>query len=97
MISFWDYESTDNLCWCCRLIYLCPTTTTACSGPVYPTTVSSTQADVRMPESKPIDDQINNVMLRIHWSHKRQWQLIRDTRKYVLITAPRRLQRGRNR
>lgn len=41
--------------------------------------------------------QKNNLAMRIHWSHDKQHKIIRDSRKYVAIIRPRRLQRGRGR
>lgn len=66
---------------------------TVCSGWQY---TGSTQGDYIAPEEQPVDDQANNVMVRIHWSEKRRGRVLRDTRKFVRITAPRRLQDRRN-
>jgi len=79
----------------CSIRHLCTHCTTACpdlwNGEEVVT--SGTRLYPVLQEEEPIDDQENNVW--DHWSHQK-WDVIRDSRKFAKITAPRRLQRGRN-
>lgn len=76
----------------CSIRHLCNTGTTACPDLWHGGVTTGTIEDI--PEQEPVDDQENNVWN--YWPHRKQRRIIRDSRKYVLRTVPRRLQRGRN-
>ena len=62
--------------------------------------VSSTYfpPDIKRPPYRcPGSRQRNNVAMLVHWSDSKQRCVFRDNRRFIRITPPRRLQRGRGR
>jgi hypothetical protein len=77
------------------MYHLCGSNTTACASWQYnENAVNAIPGDPGYDDPEP-DDQVNNVMVRIHWSRTRHRRILRDGRKFARIYAPRRLQRGR--
>ena len=102
------FRSTALVCDRCAWRNSCSTGTAACSGPwdgeVYTDTnaaycpdsgvyTSTTQVETQASESEEVDEP---KVVPAYLPYPAQ-RLVVDRRKYVLITAPRRLQRGRNR
>ena len=75
-----DYPTDSAACWTGRVV--------AYTG--------YRDIEEQRPHRCPGSRQPNNLAMRVHWPHSKQRRIIRNGRKYVLITAPRRLQRGRN-
>lgn len=98
MIASLDYYSRTSICDQCDALGRSRSTAIACSGPwrYDVSAVNAVPGDSGYDDPQP-DDQRNNVMLKIHWSHTRHRRIIQDARSVVRITMPRRLQRGRNR
>lgn len=83
----------DN-CERCSIRHICQSGTSACPDLWHGKVVTSgTRRDPGVQEEEPVDDQRH---VWNYWPHTRQRRVIRDNRKYVMMTAPRRLQRGRN-
>lgn len=102
MVAFSTAIDPQRHCSCCNRACSYTSDSTACTGPYYDPVVvtSSTQYDrvythiLRRPERVPGSKQPNNTWVRIHWGSAQCRRVYRDSRKYVRITAPRRLQRG---
>ena len=88
------YRPTALVCGRCAWYDSCPADLTErarCSGPWDFT--DTTQGEFKAAESEEVEEA---KVVPAELPYPAQHRIIRDSRKYVLITAPRRLQRGRN-
>lgn len=84
------YGWTGLLCDRCGWSESCPPNVTACSGPVVYT--DTTQGEYKAVESEEVHEP---KVIPAYLPYPAQ-RIVMDRRKFILITAPRRLQRGRN-